>query len=121
MSSVNFLEKLLDGAQIKRIGTGNLYDECWQYIREVYVNGTADVVLSGPKSADIFRAYQLAKVSGMPIVVCQGDVTENAKEAIKEMTNCNVSLTSALYVGDIDTKYIKPLTDAGIKTEKVNA
>ena len=114
-------EKLLEGAQTKRIGTGNLYEECWQYIREVYVNGTADVVLSGPKSADIFRAYQLAKVSGVPIVVCQGDVTEDAKEAIKEMTKRNASLTSALYVGDIDLKYTKPLTDAGIKTEKVNA
>ena len=114
-------EKLLEGAKIKRIGTGSLYEECWQYIQEVYINGTSDVVLSGPKSADIFQAYQMAKVSGVPIVVCQGDVTENARAAIKEMAKRNTSLTSALYVSDVDAKYTQPLLDAGIKMEKVSA
>lgn len=114
-------ERLLDGSQIKRIGTGSLYDECWQYISEVYINGTSNVVLSGPKSADIFQAYQLAKVSGVPIVICQGNVTDSTRAAIKEMTKRNTSLTGALYMSDIDAKYTQPLLDAGIKTEKVNA
>jgi hypothetical protein len=114
-------ENLLDGSQIKRIGTGSLYEECWQYIQEVYINGTSEVVLSGPKSADIFQAYQFARMSGLPIVICQGNVTESARAAIKEMTKRNTSLTGALYVGAIDAKYTQPLLDAGIKTEKVNA
>jgi hypothetical protein len=115
----NEAEKMLKGASIKRIGNGSLYEDCWLYAAEIWGNGTAQVALSGPEPADIFRAYQTAMTSGIPIVICQGNVTEKAIDTIKEMAKRHIPLTSALYTGDIEAKYIKPLQDAGIKTEEV--
>jgi hypothetical protein len=112
-------EKALKGATIKRIDGGRLYEECWLYAAEIWQNGTAGVVLSGSKPIDIFRAYQAGRISGMPIVVCEGGVTENAGAAIKEMTKRNVSLKRALIVSEIKEEYIKQLHDAGVVTEEV--
>lgn len=114
-------EKALDGVEIKRIDGSSLYEECWLFAAEIWQNGTAEVVLSGSRPADIFRAYQEVKMTGAPIVVCEGDVTENARAAIAEMTKRNVTLSRALTVGDIGAEYTKPLQDAGVKTEEVKA
>ena len=73
------------------------------------------------RPADIFRAYQVAKMTGAPMVVCEGNVTENASAAIKEMTKRNVTLSKALIVGEIGVEYTKPLQDAGVSTEEVTA
>ena len=112
-------EKALKGATIKRIGSGRLYEESWLYAAEIWQNGTAEVVLSGSEPADLFRAYQAARISGLPIVVCAGGVTENAGAAIKEMTKRNVSLSRALIVSEIGEEYTKQLHDAGVVTEEV--
>ena len=60
-------------------------------------------------------------MTGAPIVVCEGDVTEKAKAAIAEMTKRNVTLSRAMTVGEIGAEYTKPLQDAGVKTEEVKA
>ncbi|MDD1734756.1 MAG: hypothetical protein LUP01_03885, partial [Methanothrix sp.] len=112
-------EKALKGATIKRIGSGRLYEECWLYAAEIWQNGTAEVVLSGSEPADLFRAYQAARISGLPIVVCAGGVTENSGAAIKEMAKRNVSLSRALIVSEIGEEYTKQLHDAGVVTEEV--
>jgi len=114
-------EKALDGVEIKRIDAGSFYEGCWLFVAEIWRNGTAEVVLSGSRPADIFRAYQAAKMTGAPIVVCEGDVTKNAAAAIAEMRKRNVTLSRALLVGEIGAKYTKPLQDAGVKTEEVKA
>ncbi|HPT36945.1 MAG TPA: hypothetical protein PLZ44_01505 [Methanothrix sp.] len=114
-------ERQLKGSQIKRLGGDSLYEECWLYAANIWRNGTADAILCNEEPADIFRAYSLSKVSGAPMIVCQGNVTEGANSAIRDMTEKNVSLTRALYIGDIDAKYKKPLQDAGIETEEVKA
>ncbi|MBN1234881.1 MAG: hypothetical protein JW999_02395 [Methanotrichaceae archaeon] len=114
-------EKALEGVEIKRIDVGSLYEECWLYAAEIWQNGTTEVVLSGSRPADIFRAYQAAMTTGIPIVVCEGNVTEKALAAIKEMTKRNVTLSRGLIVGNIGAEYTKPLQDAGVKTEEVNA
>jgi hypothetical protein len=114
-------EKALNGVEIKRIDGGSLYEECWLFAAEIWQNGTAEVVLSGSKTADIFRAYQAAMKTGIPIVVCEGNVTEKARTAIKEMTKRNVSLSRGLTVGEIGSEYTKPLQDAGAKIEEVKA
>ncbi|MCX6672255.1 MAG: hypothetical protein NTY37_00540 [Methanothrix sp.] len=113
-------EKALDGVEIKRIDGSSLYEECWLFAAEIWRNGTAEVVLSGSRPADIFRAYQAAKMAGTPIVLCEGDVTENANAAIKQMTKRNVTLSRVLFVGEIRAEYTKPLLDAGVKIEEVN-
>jgi putative cell wall-binding protein len=114
-------ETALQGVEIKRIDTGSLYEECWLFAGEIWRNGTAEVVLSSSLPADIFRAYQKARMAAAPIVVCQGDVTENVKTVIAEMTKRNATLSKALLVGEIGAEYTKPLQSAGIKTEEVKA
>ncbi|MCX6678603.1 MAG: hypothetical protein NTU95_11770 [Methanothrix sp.] len=112
-------EKDLEGVEIKRIDASSLYEECWLFAAEIWRNGTAEAVLSGSRPADIFRAYQKAKMEGTPIVVCEGDATENANAAIAEMTKRNVTLSRVLLVGEIGAEYTKPLLDAGVKIEEV--
>jgi len=114
-------EKALQGVEIKRIDKSSLYEECWLFAAEICQNGTAEVVLSGSKPTDLFRAYRAAKMAGTPIVVCEGDVTENANAAIAEMTKRNVTLSRVLLVGEIGAEYTKPLQDAGVKIEEVKA
>ena len=114
-------EKALQGVEIKRIGSYSLYEECWQYAAEIWLNGTAEAVLSSSQPAEIFRAYQKARISGAPIIVCEGNVTENVGTAIAEMIKRNSTLTKALLVGEIGAEYTKPLQSAGIKIEEVEA
>ena len=114
-------EKALQGVEVKRIDRSSLYEECLLFAAEIWQNGTAEVVLSGSKPSDLFRAYQAAKMAGAPIVVCDGGVTETAAATIKEMTTRNVTLSRARLVGEIGAEYIKPLQDAGVKTEEVKA
>lgn len=112
-------ERALDGVEIKRIDSSSLYEECWLYALEIWQNGTAGVVLSSSRPADMFRAYQAAKMTGTPIVVCEGNATENAGAAIKEIAKRNVTLERALLVSEIGAEYTKPLQDAGIKIDEV--
>ena len=78
-------------------------------------------MLCGTGSQDLFRAYQTAQTSGIPMVICQGPATDKAGAAIKEMAGRNASLSQAFYVGHIDESYLQPLDEAGIKTEEVRA
>jgi putative cell wall-binding protein len=117
----NDAESRLDGARIIRIGGESLYEQCWLYAAEIWRNGSSEVVLSDSDPADLFRAYQKSQLSGSPMVICRGGSTENAAEAIEEMAGRNVTLTRAIYIGEIDEEYLKPLEDAGIETEEVRA
>ncbi|MCX6679868.1 MAG: hypothetical protein NTX42_05855 [Methanothrix sp.] len=114
-------EKALQGAEIKRIDNSSLYEECWLFAAEIWQNGTSEVVLSGSKPSDLFMAYRTAKMAGTPIVVCEGDVTENANAAIAEMTKRNVTLSRVLLVGEIGAEYTKPLQESGVKIEEVKS
>jgi putative cell wall-binding protein len=114
-------ETALQGVEIKRIDTGSLYEECWLFAEDVWRNGTAEVVLTSSLPADIFRAYEKARIAGAPIIVCEGDVKEKVNTVIAEMTKRNVTLSKALLVGEIGAEYTKPLQSAGIITEEVKA
>jgi putative cell wall-binding protein len=114
-------ENSLQGAEIERIDTGSLYEECWLYADKIWRNGTAEVVLSSPLQTDIFRAYQKARMTGAPIIVCNGNVTEKVNTVIGEMTKRNATLSNAYLAGKIGAEYTKPLLSAGIKTEEVIA
>lgn len=112
-------ENELQGAEIKRIDTGSLYEDCWLYAAEIWQNGTSEVVLSGSQSADIFKAYQVARMTGSPMIICKGNVTENVNDVIAQMSKRNDTLSKALLVGKIGAEYTKPLQSAAIKTEEV--
>lgn len=113
------VEKVLDGIEVKRIEGDSLFEECWLFAKEIWQNGTTEVVLTSSRPADIFRAYQVAKMDGMPMVVCEGGVTETANAVIKEMTKRNSTLSKALTVGNIGVEYTKALQDAGVSIEEV--
>lgn len=114
-------ENELQGGEIKRIDTGSLYEDCWLYAAEIWQNGTSEVVLSGSQPGDIFRAYEVARKAGSPIIICKGNVTENVNSVISQMTERNVILSKALLVGKIGAEYTKPLQSAAIETEEVKA
>jgi len=115
------VERNLNDAGIKRIGGDSLYEQSWIYAADIWINGSESAVLCGTTSPDLFRAYQIAQASGMPMVVCQGQATEKAKAAVAELAGKNITLNKALYIGDIDMRYLQPLNDAGIETEEVRA
>jgi len=107
-------EKELQDAGIKRIQSGSIFEECWLFAAELWRNGTSGVVVAGPKPADIFKAYQVASMTGMPVVICEGDVTAGARAAILDMTERNITLSEAIAVSDIKESYIRALEDAGV-------
>jgi putative cell wall-binding protein len=114
-------EKILGDIVVKRIEGDSLYEECWLFAEDIWQNGTAEVVLTGTRPADIFRSYEVARLGGMPMIVCQGNVTEAASFAIKEMTKRNTTLSNALIVGKVGVEYTKSLQDAGVSIEEVTA
>lgn len=114
-------EKALDGVEIKRIQGAGLFEECWLFTAEMWQDGISEVVLSSPKPVDIFRAYQVAKNGSLPLIICEGNVTEATRYAIKDLTKRNVTLSKALIVGDILEANSRALQDAGVLMEKVRA
>ncbi|VVB67998.1 Uncharacterised protein [uncultured archaeon] len=112
-------EKSLEGIEIKRIQGESLCEECWLFAAEMWQNGTSAVVLSSPRSMDIFRAYQVAKIGGLPLVVCKGSVTEVAKATIKELTKRKIPLSKALTIGEIGDETARALQEAGVSMEEV--
>jgi putative cell wall-binding protein len=117
----NLAESRLEGSSIIRIGGECLYEQCLMYAAEIWSDGVSEVVLSSSSPADLFRAYQQSQISGCPLVICQGGSTEKAEQAIEEMAGRNITLIKALYIGEIDEEYLKPLEDSGIETEEVRA
>jgi putative cell wall-binding protein len=114
-------EKTLGEIVVKRIEEDSLYEECWLFAEDIWQNGTAEVVLTGTRPADIFRSYEVARKGSMPMIVCQGNVTEAARATIKEMTQRNTTLSNALIVGKVGVEYTKSLQDAGVSIEEVTA
>jgi hypothetical protein len=114
-------EKALGDIEVKRIEGDSLYEECWLFAKDIWQNGTSEVVLTSSKPADLFKSYQAAKMGGMPMIVCEGGVTEAANDAVKEMTKRNTTLSKALTVGNIGADYTKALQDAGVSIEEVTA
>jgi hypothetical protein len=112
-------EKTLDDIEVKRIEGDSLYEECWLFAEDIWQNGTSEVVLTSSKPADIFRSYQVAKMGGMPMMVCEGGVTEAANAVVKEMTKRNTTFSKALIVGKVGVEYTRALQDAGVSIEEV--
>ncbi len=112
-------ENALNGLEIKRIQGMNLCEETWLFTAEIWQNGTSEVILSSPRPADIFRAYRVANTKGLPVVLCEGNVTETTRSVIKEMTRRNVPFSKALTVGEIGKEARLALRAVGVSTEDV--
>jgi hypothetical protein len=112
-------EKIMNEMEVKRIESDNLCNECWLLLAELWTNGTSEVVLSSTRPVDVFGAYQLAKMRGLPMVICEGNVNDAAKSAISEMTKRNVTLSKALIFGEIGEENIRALQNVNITIEEV--
>jgi hypothetical protein len=112
-------ERSLQGAEIKRIQGKNLCEESWLFASEISKNGTAEVVLSSNDPVNIFKAYQLAKSEGVPLIICSGNVTEAAVSVIRDMTKRSIGLSKAKTLGDIGEENARALQNAGVSIEEV--
>jgi hypothetical protein len=112
-------EKTMEGTEIRRIQGENLCEETWLFTAEIWQNGTTEVVLSSSRPIDIFKAYLVANMNGLPLVVCEGNLTDAARSVIKEMTRRNIPLSKALTVGEIGEEATTAMQDAGVLTEEV--
>lgn len=112
-------EKELAGMNVKRIQGESLCEASWRFTSEMWQNGTSEVVLTGPKEIDIFRAYQEARIRNVPLVICDLWMNSNIKSVIKDLTGRNVKLSKALTVGEIGEDARKALADMGVSIEEV--
>ena len=113
------VEGALAGAEVKRIVGANLCEATWRFTAEMWQNGTTQVVLSSPKLADIFKAYQVAKLGRHPLVICDGPISDTTKSTISDLISRNDTLSKALTVGVIGNETIKTLQGLGVSIEEV--
>jgi putative cell wall-binding protein len=113
------VEGALAGAEVKRIVGANLCEATWRFTAEMWQNGTTQVVLSSPKLADVFKAYQVAKLGRHPLVICDGPISDTTKSTISDLISRNDTLSKALTVGVIGNETIKTLQGLGVSIEEV--
>jgi hypothetical protein len=114
------VEKLLaDIPDVKRLEGENIGETTMRFISEMWKNGTAGVVISGPKDVDIFRAYQEARTLNFPLVIIDSSLTSTARSMIHDLTKRNIRLSRALIVGKVADDTVKALKEMGISVEEV--
>ncbi len=112
-------ERALDGTEIERIEGDSLCDTAWRFTAAMWQNGTAKAVLSGAKQTDIYKAYQEARMHNLPLIVCDGEITNSTFSTIADLTKRNVSLSRILTVGEIPGETAKQLEGLNITLEEV--
>lgn len=112
-------EKELSGMDVKRITGDNLCDTSWQFIKEMWQNGTSEVILSGSKDTEIFRAYREAQIRNAPLAICDGNITGTTKSMIADLTKRNITLSKILVMHDIGESNRKALADIKVSVEAV--
>ena len=112
-------EKALEGIEIDRIQGENLYESSWRFVEEMWQNGTSKVVLSTPKPTDVFRAYQIAKIGDLPLVVSDGKLNAATKSIMENMTKRDIALSKIVSIGEVDPETAKVLQGLNISIEEV--
>jgi putative cell wall-binding protein len=112
-------DKALDGIETDRIQGENLYESSWRFVDEMWQNGTSEVVLSTPKPVDIFRAYQIARMDNLPLVVSDGKMNAGIKSIMENMTKRDIALSKIVSVGEVDKETAKALQGLNISIEEV--
>jgi len=112
-------EKELSGTETKRIEGGSLCETTWRFIAELWKNGISQVVLSTTKPADVFKSYRYARLNGLPMVICDGELNSATLSVIENLTRRNVTLSKILTVGEIGNGTAKALAGMNITTEVV--
>lgn len=112
-------EKELSGMDVKRITGANLCENSWGFIREMWQNGVSEVILSGSKDSEIFRAYREAQIRNAPLAICDANITDTDKSMIADLTKRNTKLSKILVMHDIGENNRKALTDMGLSIEEV--
>jgi len=105
--------------EVKRISGDSLCEVSWRFISEMWGNGTAEVVMSGPKEVDIFRAYQEAKNLNLPLVICDSGPTASIKSIVEDLMKRKTELSRIHVIGEVDKNTTKTLAGMGITVEGV--
>jgi hypothetical protein len=106
-------------ADVKRISGESICETSWRFISEMWQNGTAEVVMSGPKEVDIFKAYQEAKNLSLPLVICDSAPTPGIKSTVEDLMKRKTKLSRIHVVGEVDKNTTKTLAGMGIDIEGV--
>jgi hypothetical protein len=110
-------EKELIGTETRRIEGGSLCETTWRFVAELWQNGISQLVMSTSKPADVFRAYRYARLNGLPIVICDGELNGATLSVIEDLTRRNVTLSKVLTVGEMNEGTAKALAGMNITTE----
>jgi len=112
-------EKSLPGIEVTRIAGDSNCELTWRFTAEMWQNGTAQVVLSGPAETDIFKAYQQARIHNLPLIICDSEMDETIRSLIRELMERPTRLSRVIVVGGVDNQTLKSLADMQIAVEGV--
>ncbi|HWQ18523.1 MAG TPA: hypothetical protein VN455_02020, partial [Methanotrichaceae archaeon] len=105
--------------EVKRISGESICETSWRFISEMWENGTAEIVMSGPKEIDIFKAYQEAKNLNLPLVICDSGPTDSIKSIVEDLMKRKTKLSRIHVIGEVDKNTTKTLAGMGITVEGV--
>lgn len=108
------IESELSGFNVSRIAGADLAETSWMFADRMWSNQTA-VVVSGPGEVDVFRSYQIAKRSGLPLVVCGDELTDSIIASIKSMMARG--LEKAIIGSGVRSSAVESLRAIGLTTE----
>jgi hypothetical protein len=108
---------LAEAVEVKRMGGKSIFETSWRFTSEMWRNGTAEVVVSGPREIDVFRAYQQAKLLNLPLVVCDSEMTDAVRSVVSEMTQRRIRLSKILAIGGVRDDTVKAFKDMGLSVE----
>ncbi|WP_369424765.1 hypothetical protein, partial [Methanothrix sp.] len=108
------IESELSGFNVSRIAGADLAETSWMFADRMWSNQTA-VVVSGPGEVDVFRSYQIAKRSGLPLVVCGDELTDSIIASIKSMMARG--LEKAIIGSGVSSSAVESLRAIGLTTE----
>lgn len=110
---------LADVPNVTRIEGMNISELSWQFISEMWTNGTTGVVVSTPKDTDVFKAYQEARSQDFPLVICDSPMTNTTRSIIQDLAKRGTRLSQAVIVGEVPEDTRKALKDSGISIKEV--
>ncbi|ABK13982.1 MAG: hypothetical protein H5T42_05150 [Methanothrix sp.] len=108
------IESELSGFNVSRIAGSDLAETSWILADKMWSNQTA-VVVSGPSEIDVFRSYQIAKRSGLPLVVCGDELTDSITTSIKSMMA--KGLEKAIIASGVSDSVVTSLKVMGLSVE----
>ncbi|MDF0591511.1 hypothetical protein [Candidatus Methanocrinis natronophilus] len=108
---------LSDMMPTERIAGVDICETSWIFVSTLWPDGGEMVVLVGTDEVEAFEAYEEAKKTGSPLIICSGPLSEASLSALEDIKA--LGLKRALVWGTgVDGAVIEALEDAGISIEE---